>query len=124
MEQQRKAELIRSLKCRLDADTEGRDRMARLAWLLAHLEEYLDRWCGFLAFDSMSGFLQNDLHVVLTLAVDVIDEEVPALLGCDAFRKKWRDFAATVRKIDKETGKDITEALRRKFDDLKKDVFV
>jgi hypothetical protein len=120
---QRKSEMISSIRSRLNTDTQGQDQLARLIWLLAHLEDYLDRWTSCIRFFSIDDYLRNDLHVVLTIGIDIVDEEQRALLGCDAFCAKWQEFAASIRKIDNETNKDIIAGVvNRKFEAVRNEL--
>ena len=64
----------------------------------------------------MSEYLDNDLHAVLSIGVDLIDEEVRGMLGYAPFQQKWQDFASTVREINEETTEGIAEELRTKFE--------
>src|ERR1043166_9112441 len=100
---ERKREMLSSFRQRLDTDTQGQDAIARLLWLFSHVEEYLDRWLCCVTLFSMRDFLHNDLHVILLIAVDLIDEEHRSLAGFDAFKEKWQTFASTVREIREET---------------------
>lgn len=122
MDVQKKVEMLISFKTYLEADTAGQGPWARMEWLVSHLEDYLHRWTGWLAATSMEDVLQKDLHVVLMIAIDMIDEEQAILTGYDCFQEKWLDFAATFRKIDMETSKDIAEELLRKFYDARKEL--
>ena len=124
MDPKRKAEMIGLFKERLAAETDVTDGTARLAWLFTHLEEFLDRWIGWLSFESMSGMIQNDLHIVLSFTIDIIEEEQAVLDGCDTFKEKWRDFAASVRNIDQDTPKDIAPQLHRKFHEAQQQLYL
>ena len=116
---QRRNEMIRDFKDRLEADTHGRAQIARLLWLFEHLAEYLGRWRAFLTVFSMSGFVHGDLHIVLKIAVDIIQDECRNLSGHDAFRAKVDSFAAAVRSIDAQTDKSISNTLQTLFEDAR-----
>jgi hypothetical protein len=125
MDPHRRAELLKSLKELLEDETRGRDRTARLAWLFDHLEEYLERWSGWLALDTMTmgGILDNDLHVCLVVTIGLIDQEYAPLVASPAFQTKWSDFVSTVRQLDANTCKDtIVETLQGKFLDAYKEL--
>ena len=117
---QRKQQEIIDLKSRLTAETQGEGEIARIAWLFSHLEDYLDTWTACITVFSMSDFVHNDLHVILTIGVDLIDEELLDLSGCNVFKEKWKDFASTVRSINNETSKDIGQELATKFECVRK----
>jgi hypothetical protein len=64
----------------------------------------------------MDDFIHNDLHVVLRIGVDLIDEEVGCLTGNQRFMESWKEFAATVRGIQEKTSKSIVGELKTKFE--------
>lgn len=118
MDAERRIALTRSATDRLDADTHGADRIQRVRWLLDHLQEYLQRWIGWCTFsrDTMSDVLEHDIHMMLILAADIIDEEV-ALVRYPVLHEKWREFSETLRRIDGKRDKEsvvvtITGAFR------------
>lgn len=116
---ERKQQEIADLRARLDGDTKGQPHLARVEWLFSHLEEYLDRWILIAPYYSMSQFVHNDLHVILRIAVDLIDEELPALFGAEAFKQNWQEFALIVRKINKDSSHDISKQLMENFQTAK-----
>jgi hypothetical protein len=119
---QRKSEMIRAFKQRLDDDTNDKDVTSRVLWLFEHLEEYLARWLGFVRVFRMKEFIHNDLHIVLHIAIDIIDEEYEKVPDYDSPKAKWRRFAATVRSIGEDTDENISDTLRLTFQDAKRDL--
>jgi hypothetical protein len=119
---ERKERAVTDLKCRLENDTKGQGQIARLVWLMSHLEDYLDRWTSCMTFFPISAFLHNDLHVVLTIAVDLIEEEVRLLPNYDTFKLKWKEFSSAVRKIDNQTSVRIAGDLEKKFECARKEL--
>ncbi len=101
-----------------EAETQGLNDVDRLKWLFAHLDEYLDRWIAFSGLEhvSMAGFLEGDLHIVLVAAVDLIDQEITAVLDSGQLQQKWHTFSRTVRAINSGTDKDVAHVLKREFD--------
>jgi len=59
----------------------------------------LNRWTLCLTLWDMSDLVDSDAHIALISAVDMIAEEKSVLLGCDAFKATWEDFATTVHNI-------------------------
>jgi hypothetical protein len=115
---ERKKQEIEDLKARLVAETQGRGQIARLTWRLQHLEEFLYRWIGCLPFFTMGAFLHNDLHIVLIIGVDLVDDEIGGLHGCDALKASWHAFATAVREIGENTDKGVADSLKIKFEQV------
>lgn len=109
----RKSAMIADLMGLMQSATEGQGHLARLNWLLSHLEEYLERWTGCLQFLPMASLVYNDLHTTLLIGLDLVEEELKKESGIPA--PQWLEFVSVVRSIDKDSSKDISQLLRERF---------
>lgn len=109
----RKEEMIAFTKELLAEATKGCGVVERLGWLLAHLDEYLERWRGFSNIDgvSMKSVLKNDLHVVLLMGVALVDEEMARIDVVSPLRKEWDQFTRLTYILNDQSSKDIGQQL-------------
>jgi hypothetical protein len=107
----RKEAMIDDILQRLNDDTQGQDRFARVAWVISHVREYLDRWIGAIRFYPVEMFLQNDLHSVLLIGATLAENEIQQLENHEEFKLKWRNFLTIVQGISKDSRKEIGEAM-------------
>jgi len=116
MDAKRKAEMMASLRERLDTATNGLGVVERLAWVINHVEDYLGRWTAFCGLDAIpiSGILESDLHTVLLLGVALMDEEIERIGGPSRLRERWEEFAGLVRAIHAETSPQSSVCLTLK----------
>ncbi len=117
MDAQRKVQMAESLRSRFKAETRDVTPKERWRWLLDHVDEYLDRWIAFCNADSvtMSSHIHSDLHVVLLMGVDLLEEELASLASSHPLKKTWQSFSELVRGIHSETSKDITKELNTRL---------
>jgi hypothetical protein len=112
---ERKTEMMNSMRRRLAIDNHGQRRIQRVRWLFSHLEEYLDRWIACLPYFSMADYVHNDLHIVIHIAINLIDEELASLVGCSALKERWQTFTAAFQAIDGGSRKDVAELISGLF---------
>ncbi|MEN6451424.1 MAG: hypothetical protein ABFC96_13105 [Thermoguttaceae bacterium] len=118
MDDRRREELLKSLQERLLEATEPGDVGSRLAWLFAHLQEYLQRWKGFADIEqvSMYAVVESDLHEVLLIGVALVDAEIKLIAAESRLRVEWDEFARIVREINGESDKDVCDRVSSRLD--------
>lgn len=119
MEQDRRMEMRDSIERALELETQQRslDAHARVVWLAAQLEEYIDRWLGFCALPSltMPALLQSDLFAAVEIGSAVVSENITrSHMRADA-QSTWGIFLAALDEVrgarDKQQAKRLKEAL-------------
>ena len=115
MASKRATELRASLVRELEAvsQREGYSQLARLIWLRNELENYLDRWLGFVALDetAISSLFQSDLFTMILVASDVYEQE----LGKGESKRseaEWRQFRANFARAQSARSLDALVGLR------------
>jgi regulator of protease activity HflC (stomatin/prohibitin superfamily) len=116
----RKEELRNLLLTELEIQSaRGRfDPGQRLGWLAEHLEEYVDRWLGFVALPSwpMSHLLRFDGFVMVEIGTEVLDAEIKRAAPPPNVLLAWNEFVARLDAIrdggDKMLAERLGEAVR------------
>jgi hypothetical protein len=105
MEPLRKQALRKSL--REQAESQGTvGSRERLSWLCRQLQEYVDRWAGFVALESipMPNLIASEHFGMIEIGAEMVGEEMasghPPALAADA----WPGVVATLRRLRRGDG--------------------
>jgi hypothetical protein len=112
-------DVIADLKTRMAAETRERGTIGRLTWLFSHVDEFLGRWVACVTQFLTTDFIHHDFHVVLTIAVGLVDEEAAQLANANLFKECWREFASVFRNItsiDKSNAGPLAQELMARFE--------
>jgi hypothetical protein len=117
---QRQEELTKLFQEHLAADTEGGDATCRMRWLLDHVQDYLSRWIGFARLRpfSMKYLLESDLHTVLILGVNAIDNEMHFFGDARPLVEEWTACLAIVRSLRAGVDVDVSADLSTRFQEV------
>jgi hypothetical protein len=74
-------------------------RLAALKWLCTHMDDYLERFIGFVQSGTLSTdkIVEGDLFVIVQVATGIIDEQLmkePRINGL--IRKRFTEFQNTI----------------------------
>jgi len=72
---------------------------AALMWLCVHMDEYLERFVGFVKLETVpiAKLVDGDLFIIIHVAVEVVEEKLTQEPEIDrSIRKRWTEFKNTV----------------------------
>jgi hypothetical protein len=109
-------ELRASLQQQLAEETERRRLRpeGRIAWLGERLEEYVDRWLGFVAItrDPMPLAVDHVLFSIIEIGAEAAEAEMRSIEPAPAIREAWRAFEAELERVQRSTKRDDAERLK------------
>jgi len=88
-----KRELKHALEERLAALADLSPK-GKVVWLIAHLEEYVERLLGFTALPhtTMNALVNSDLFALVQVAAELVTEEIERALVSPVLREEWLSF--------------------------------
>jgi hypothetical protein len=75
------------------------DPLDRTLWVVRHLEEYIDRWVGFVEHPAVAGepnsfVFDSGLFAVIGVAIEVLNEEISKVNIPTEARERWNALVA------------------------------
>jgi hypothetical protein len=95
---------------------------ARLKWLCSHMDEYLERFVGFVKLGTVpiAKLVDGDLFVIIRVAVEVIDEKLiqePRIN--QSIREQWTEFKNTIIWMQRAQDASDTELILETYQRFK-----
>jgi len=121
MSRQNRVELLtKRLTDRVD-NVEG-DSTYKLAWLLRHFEQYIERWLAFakneeIKFDAT---LRNEVFYVVLAAANVLQEKIAALSPKAFPQEEWSHFRNALQWIQRSPERGELQVVTDTFAALQK----
>lgn len=90
--------------------------LARLRWIRNEIENYLDRWIAFAAFDDipLKSLLADDLFAMVLIAIDVYEQELRR--SSYAHRAQWDRFVSQISQLQRSRDRREISQLRLALD--------
>ena len=101
--------------------------LAALKWLCAHMDEYLERFVGFVKLGTVpiAKLVDGDLFIIIRVAVEVIEEKLIQESRIDRpIREQWTEFKNTVIWMQQARDPADTELLLETFQGFKSSLMV
>ena len=115
MASKRASELRASLVRELEAvsQREGDCQLVRLIWLRNELENYLDRWLGFISLDETAviSLFQSDLFTMILVASDLYEQELDKTESKRS-EAEWRQFRVNLEHVQTARIRNALAGLR------------
>lgn len=114
------AEWKASMQSRLEQELPkaAADPIDRVRWLARHLEEYIDRWAGFVEHPAVASQpstfpFESGLFVVIGLAVDLLQRELASTVLLGPAEETWNSLVSVHARMRQHLDLSSREHLQR-----------